>query len=142
MQLSPEDGWSFLAPPNFMPEAAPAQEPPVFRPIALEDVVLNVSNQEKSAAFYQRVLGGPPVVSGNLTMWFVMGNFRIGLLRPGPSGQKPGVARFGIRSAAFDSADAYRRLERIGVKTEVPTADGAVAFRDIDGTLFQVSPAR
>src|SRR5262249_29158351 len=49
-QLSPEDGWSLLNPANFLPEAVPLDEEPVFRPTGLYYVSLNVSDVDKSRA--------------------------------------------------------------------------------------------
>ena len=51
-QLSPENGWSFLRPPTFVPDAVTRQqEDAVFRPVGIDHVLLNVADAEASAAF-------------------------------------------------------------------------------------------
>ena len=57
LQLSPENGWSLLNPANFLPEEIAMTEEPIFRPMGMDHVVLNVKEPEKSVAFYQKFLG-------------------------------------------------------------------------------------
>lgn len=45
-QLSPENGWSFLKPPTFVPDAVVLQAEPVFRATGIEHVLLNVADPE------------------------------------------------------------------------------------------------
>ena len=128
-QLSPEDGWSFLNSPNFPAEAVAMQAEPVFRPIALSHVLLNVSDPQKASAFYRRFLG-LPAESG----WFQVGTARVGLQRT-PAGERAGVRHFCISCEAFAADAAVMRLQEIGA-TEVRISNGTLTFLDLDG--FQI----
>jgi catechol 2,3-dioxygenase-like lactoylglutathione lyase family enzyme len=140
LQLSPEDGWSLLNPSTFIPETPPMQEEPIFRPAALDHVLLNVADPEKSAAFYQKFLG-PPAQRNNNRIWFQIGTSRIGLLQT-PAGQRPGVNHFCVSAAAFNYDLAISRLKQMGAKIETPEVAGAAEFRDPDGSLIQVMGPR
>ena len=112
------------------------QEAPVFRATGLDHVLLNVSDPEKSVAFYQRFLGKPSPGNNNRT-WFQVGPSRIGLLRT-PAGQRAGVNHFCVSAAAYNYDEVIRRLQQMGVETVAPEVAGAVEFRDPDGLLIQV----
>ena len=139
-QLSPEDGWSFLNPASFLPEAATITDQPIFRPTGLDHILLNVMDLDRSVAFYQKFLGRPTPGNNN-RVWFQIGPSRIGLLRT-PEGQRPGVNHFCVSSAAFDYAVVTRKLEQLGAKLETSEVEGAPQFRDPDGLLIQVMGPR
>ena len=131
-QLSPENGWSFLNAPNFPIETVSMQSEPVFRPIALSQVLLNVNDPEKAIAFYRRFLG-PPVESG----WFQVGTARVGLQQT-PDGERAGVRHFSVSCETFAADTAVRKLQETGA-TEVRITDGTLAFRDLDGFRILVT---
>jgi catechol 2,3-dioxygenase-like lactoylglutathione lyase family enzyme len=135
LQLSPENGWSLLNPANFLPEEIAMTEEPIFRPVGMDHVVLNVKELEKSVAFYQKFLGAP--MRNNNRVWFQVGASRIGL-QQAPSGQQPGVYYFCVKADAFNAEAATRRLQQIGAKVEAPEVSGTVRFRDLDGLMIQV----
>ena len=139
-QLSPQNGWSILNPPNFVPEEIAMQETPIFRPTGMEHILLSVTDPEKSAEFYQKFLGRVSQRNNN-RIWFQVGASRIGLLKT-PAGQRPGVSHFCVSAAAFNYSDAIGKLERLGAKIETPEVAGAVEFRDVDGSLIQVTGSR
>src|SRR5580704_9160363 len=86
VQLWTENSWRELS--NASPEAADVAEGSVFRPLGLDHMLLRVSNMEKSAAFYQKVLGVPPQRTANPPrIWFQIGGGRLGL---SPVGAGPG----------------------------------------------------
>ena len=134
VQLSPENGWSFLNPATFLAEKIAMTEEPIFRPVGLDHVVLNVSDPAKSAAFYQKFLGVP--TNSNDRIWFHAGASRIGL-QQAPSGHHPGVYYFCVKADAFN-AETATRLQQAGAKLEMPEASGTIRFRDLDGMLIQV----
>jgi catechol 2,3-dioxygenase-like lactoylglutathione lyase family enzyme len=135
-QLSPENGWSILNPPNFMPEAVPMRDEPIFRALSLDHILLNVSDTEASANFYQKIFGAP-VQRNNGRTWFQAGTSRVGLLKT-PAGQRAGVNHFCVSAAAFDYNVAIGKLQRLGAKIEKSEAENAAEFRDPDGSLIQV----
>jgi len=135
MQLSPENGWGLLNPATFTAEKIAMTEEPVFRPVSMDHVVLNVSDPEKSAAFYQKFLGVP--TRSNNRIWFHAGASRIGLQQT-PTGQHPGVYYFCVKADSFNTETATRRLQQAGAKVEMPEVPGTIRFRDLDGYLIQV----
>jgi catechol 2,3-dioxygenase-like lactoylglutathione lyase family enzyme len=140
LQLSPENGWSLLGPPNFMPEDIAVTEDSMFRPLAMDHVVFNVKELEKSAAFYPRFLG-MPVQRSNDRIWFQIGTSRIGLQET-PAGQRPGVQYVSVVVAPFAVETVTRRLQQIGAKLEASEIADTVRFRDPDGMLIQVTGSR
>jgi len=138
-QLSPSDGWSLLRPPTFAPEAIVLREESVFRPTGIEHVLLNVTDPEASARFYEKVFG-PASQRSNNRIWFRVGRSRIGLLKTTP-GQPPGVNRFSVSAELFNYDRAIARLRTLGATVERPETPGAALFRDPDGMLVQVTTA-
>jgi len=135
-QLSPENGWSLLRPPNFTPDEAAQPEAPIFQPTGIEHILLNVSDPERSAAFYEKIFG-PVTLRNNNRIWFQIGASRVGLLKT-PDGQKAGVNHYGVQAAPFDYDAAVKRLQALGAKVERAEVAGAPSFRDPDGALVQV----
>lgn len=137
LQLGAADSWSGL--PG-APEAVPAGGGPVIQPIGFDHILLNVSDSEKSAAFYEKIFG-PVTQRNNNRTWFQAGKTRIGLLQT-PSGQRPGVNHFCVSAAAFDYDAVAKKLNEAGAKVEAPEIAGAPEFRDPDGYLIQVMGPR
>jgi catechol 2,3-dioxygenase-like lactoylglutathione lyase family enzyme len=137
-QLSPEDGWSFLKPPTFAPDAVALKEDAVFRPAGIEHVLLNVADPEASATFYERLFG-PVSMRRNNRIWFQAGRSRIGLLKT-PAGQRPGVNHFCVSAEKFNYDAVVARLAALGATIAPQEIPGAPSFRDPDGMLVQVSP--
>ena len=137
-QLATSNGWSELAKGTASPESVPGSDP-VFRAVALDHILLNVDDPEKSAEFYSKILGAVTQRNNNRT-WFQVGKSRIGLLQT-PKGQKAGVNHFCVSAEAFDYDSVVQRLAAAGAKVETPELAGAPEFRDPDGFLVQVEPA-
>ena len=137
IQLSPENGWSLLKPPTFVPDDAVLEAQAVFRPTGIEHVLLNVADPEASARFYEKIFG-PVSQRGNNRIWFRPGRSRIGLLKT-PDGQRPGVNHFCVSAEPFDYDAVVARLAALGAKIEPAELPGAPSFRDPDGMLVQVN---
>lgn len=140
VQLSPENGWRFLTAPNFMPDAVGLKDEPVFRPTGIEHVLLNVTDPERSAVFYEKIFG-PVSARANNRIWFQVGLSRIGL-RQTPPGQRTGVDHYCVSAEAFSYDLVVQRLQDLGVKVEPAELPGAPSFRDPDGALVQVMGPR
>jgi catechol-2,3-dioxygenase len=136
VQLSADNTWKDLATNTASPEPGPAVGQPIFNPTGLDHILLNVSDPEKSAAFYEKIFGAVTQRNNN-RIWFQAGKSRIGLLQV-PAGQKPGVNHFCIAAAAFDYAAATKMLQSTGAHVEKPEVASAPEFRDLDGLLVQV----
>lgn len=142
-QLSPEDGWKFINTPNFPDELVSMTDEPVFQPIGLEHVLVNVSDLNKSMFFYLRFLGDPAQLTVD-RIWFRVGEARVGLQRT-PENESAGVHHFCISAAQFDYNTAVQRLRQLGAVPEPLEAGSQAAqgvqFRDPDGFRIQVLPA-
>jgi catechol 2,3-dioxygenase-like lactoylglutathione lyase family enzyme len=136
-QLSPENGWSFLKPPTFAPDAVVLQEAPVFRPTGIEHVLLNVADLEVSVRFYEKVFGAVSRRDNN-RVWFQLGRSRIGLIKTS-EGQRPGVHHFCVSAEPFNYDAVVARLAARGATVEPPERPGVPTFRDPDGMRVQVS---
>lgn len=140
-QLSPEDGWSFLNTPNFPAEMVSMKDQAIFRPLALDHVVLNVDDPEKSAAFYQRFLGRPAEPK-NDRLWFMIGKSRV-VLQQTAAGERVGVHHFGISVDRFDSDRAISKLQQVGARNvhRSDDAPGSVMFQDVDDFKIEAVPS-
>jgi catechol 2,3-dioxygenase-like lactoylglutathione lyase family enzyme len=135
-QLAADNGWNSLAGGTASAENVAVEGEPIFRPSGLDHILVNVSDQEKAAAFYERIFG--PVVERNKNrVWFQVGGCRVGLLQT-PSGQRAGVNRFCVSVDAFDYDAVVKRLQLAGARVEQSGVAGTPQFRDPDGMLVQV----
>lgn len=138
-QLAASGGWDQLKNGTASPEPVTGGDP-IFHATGLDHILLNVSEPEKSATFYEKIFG-PVTRRNNNRIWFQAGKSRIGLLQT-PAGARAGVNHYCVSAAAFDYETAVKRLEEAGAKVQTPEVAGAPEFRDPDGFLVQVmSPA-
>ncbi len=136
LQLASDNGWNLLLGGTASPEAISAGDP-IFRPIGLEHVLLNVSDPEKAAEFFAKILG-PVTERDKNRIWFRVGASRVGLLKT-PEGGLAGVNRYCVEVERFDYADVAKKLEGAGAKVQTPEISGAAEFYDRDGYLLQVT---
>jgi catechol 2,3-dioxygenase-like lactoylglutathione lyase family enzyme len=138
LQLSPEDGWTLLNPATFPSEAVTIGGAPIFLPAGIDHVLLNVSNLEKSGAFYSKFLGSH--TTANDRVWFQVGRSRIGLIET-PTGQHAGVNYFCVVAEAFDVGSAISRLQQLEVQEVARLTESAesLRFRHPDGLIIQVN---
>jgi catechol 2,3-dioxygenase-like lactoylglutathione lyase family enzyme len=114
----------------------------LFAPQGLGNVLLTVSDMDRSLAYYRMVYGTGlefPDSDNPDRVWLQLNNAtRIGLETVAP-GQTPRIARFGIKVAAYDHRRAVERLQQIGVEVLFESAaDGLIRFRDPDGITLEV----
>jgi catechol 2,3-dioxygenase-like lactoylglutathione lyase family enzyme len=140
LQLGAAESWKQLVAGTASPESLAVGGEPLFEPESIDHILLNVSEPEKSVAFYERIFG-PVTQRNNNRIWFQAGPSRIGLLQA-PAGHKPGVNHYCVGAPAFDYATATRKLEQAGAKIGAPEVAGAPEFRDPDGLLVQVMAPR
>jgi catechol 2,3-dioxygenase-like lactoylglutathione lyase family enzyme len=85
---------------------------PIFLPIGIRHVLLNVTNLEASTRFYERLLGRSiPGARGRV--WFPVGNSWLGLQRK-PRGNFASIYRLCIEAERFDIGAALRELRPAG----------------------------
>ena len=140
LQLATDNGWAQLLTGTASPEAISIDGEAIFRPTGIDHILLNVTDPEKSAAFYEKILG-PVTQRNNNRIWFQTGTGRIGLLKT-PAGEKAGVNHYCVAVEKFDYDTAVKRLQPAGVKFDMPEIAGAPDLRDPDGYRVQVMGPR
>ena len=140
LQLATDNGWTQLLGGTASPETISIGGEPVFRPTGIDHILLNVTDPEKSTAFYEKILG-PVTQRNNNRIWFQAGTGRIGLLQT-PAGEKAGVNHYCISVEKFDYDAALQKLQAAGVKHDKAEIAGAPDLRDPDGYRVQVMSPR
>jgi catechol 2,3-dioxygenase-like lactoylglutathione lyase family enzyme len=140
VQLSADNTWAQLSTGTASPEPGRSAGDPIFRPTGLDHILLNVSDPEASAGFYEKIFGAVTQRNNN-RIWFQTGRSRIGLLKT-PAGRKAGVNHFCVTAEMFDYAAAMKKLSSANARVEKPDVAGAPEFRDPDGLLIQVMTPR
>jgi catechol 2,3-dioxygenase-like lactoylglutathione lyase family enzyme len=140
LQLGAENSWGQLLKGTASPEQVSAAGDPVFRLTGIDHILLNVSNPENSATFFEKIFG-PVKQRNNNRIWFQAGKSRIGLLHT-PAGQRPGVNHYCVAAEPFQYEAAAKMLEEAGARLETSEVAGAPEFRDPDGYLIQVMVPR
>jgi catechol 2,3-dioxygenase-like lactoylglutathione lyase family enzyme len=140
LQLATDNGWAQLLTGTASPEAISIGGEAIFRPTGIDHILLNVTDPEKSAAFYEKILG-PVTQRNNNRIWFQAGTGRIGLLKT-PAGEKAGVNHYCVSVEKFDYDTAVKKLEQAGVKFDMPEIAGSPDLRDPDGYRVQVMGPR
>ena len=140
LQLALDNGWAQLLGGTASPETISISSEPIFRPTGIDHVLLNVTDPERSAAFYEKILG-PVTQRNNNRIWFQAGTGRIGLLQT-PAGQKAGVNHYCVSVEKFDFDAPVKRLQQAGVKLDSSEVAGAPDLRDPDGYRVQIMGPR
>jgi len=114
----------------------------LFSPLGLGNVLLTVSDMDRSLAYYRMLYGTgleSPDPDKADRVWLQLRNdTRIGLEMVEP-GQAPRISRFGIKVAAYDHGRAVERLRQIGAEVlSESAADGLIRFQDRDGITLEV----
>jgi catechol 2,3-dioxygenase-like lactoylglutathione lyase family enzyme len=90
-----------------------AQLKPVIQTRRLNNVMIAVSNVERSAAFYEKLFG-PPVRQGEATVFRVGEGPHFFALTAARGGAKPEFLSYGMTVADFDAERAMRTLADLG----------------------------
>jgi hypothetical protein len=86
----------------------------IFHPVAIWNVVLNVTDVTASTQFYQRFLG-KPIPGDRGRVWFEVGETALGLQRR-QEADTTAIHQLGVLVQSFDTGTAVRRLQRMGAK--------------------------
>lgn len=123
---------------TLMPGGRVTTDPAALIPIGLDHIMISVTDVEKSAAHYRKLLGQEASTEKNpQRVWFKLADTRIGL-EAAPAGQKPSFSHFGVKVAGFDRSTATARLEKLGIKVEAGSEKGTLRFRDLSGLSVEV----
>src|SRR5262252_4623032 len=93
---------------------AMAQSRPVIQTRRLNNVMIAVSNVDRSAAFYEKLFG-PPVRQGDTAVFRVGEGPHFFALMPVRGGAKPDFLSYGMTVADFDPERVMRALAEFGV---------------------------
>ena len=135
----------FLPAPDTLVTAAvpsPLVEPHkgLVTPRGIDHVLLHVADLARGVQFY-RILYGTEAAREKAPerVWFQIGDTRLGL-QQAASGQKPHIAHFGVKVAAFDRRAVTEGLVKLGA-TIAPSPDeaGALRFMDLDGIVVELN---
>jgi catechol 2,3-dioxygenase-like lactoylglutathione lyase family enzyme len=139
VQLWTDNSWSHLG-ETAAPAGIPSEGEPLLRPTGIDHILVNVSNVERSTAFYEKILG--PVInpaSRPRRTWFSGGGRgRIGLALSGPD-QKTGIDHYCL-TAPFDRASLGKAVEAAGAKIIQGDVAAGIDFLDVNGIHVQVIP--
>ena len=108
-------------------------------PKGVDHVLLQVADLEKGVQFYRILYGKEASRQKNPDrVWFQIGDTRLGL-EQAPSGQKPRIAHFGVKVAAFDRNGVIAGLKKLGAEVVAsPDETDVVRFRDKDGNSVEL----
>jgi len=136
----------FASPAGVVTAAVPSDLPVgsigLVRPLGMDNVLLQVTDMERSLAYYRFVYGnGLESVDAEYPdrVWFQLeSDTRIGL-EPISQGEMPRIARFGIKVAPFDRMAVTDALRAIGAEViATSSSPDLVRFRDNDGITLEV----
>jgi catechol 2,3-dioxygenase-like lactoylglutathione lyase family enzyme len=110
-------------------------------PKGVDHVLLHVSDLEKGVQFYRILYGKEASRQKNPDrVWFQIGDTRLGLEKT-PAGEKPRIAHFGVKVAAFDRGAVVAGLSKLGAEVIAsPDEPDVVRFRDKDGNSVELKP--
>jgi catechol 2,3-dioxygenase-like lactoylglutathione lyase family enzyme len=108
-------------------------------PKGVDHVLLQVTDLEKGVQFYRILYGKEASRQKNPDrVWFQIGDTRLGL-EHAPSGQKPRIAHFGVKVAAFDRGAVVAGLGKLGAEVIAsPDEADVLRFRDRDGISVEL----
>jgi catechol 2,3-dioxygenase-like lactoylglutathione lyase family enzyme len=132
MQLIAPGGWAALKTDTASPEIQPLQGQPIFRPLSLRYVLVNVANRAMAEQHYSKILERLQEAV------FSVGAGRLRLQQT-PEGGQAGVDRVTIFVGDFNpAAAAAERLIALGARMKKPERQGSLMFLDPDGFQIEV----
>jgi catechol 2,3-dioxygenase-like lactoylglutathione lyase family enzyme len=105
--------------------------------IGLDHIVLHVSDIEKSAEHYRKLLGPEVARSSNpARVWFQASTTRLGLEQVSAA---PQIHHVCVRIAGYDRRVASERLRALGVEIVSDSDEGLLRFRDPWGIVTELT---
>jgi catechol 2,3-dioxygenase-like lactoylglutathione lyase family enzyme len=108
---------------------------PLVKAHGFEHLMLHVSDLRAASGRFRTLFGLTPLESSPGRIFFRVGTVRVGL-EQAASGEKPGIAAFAIKVAAFDPGRVGQALEALGARVEPAERSGKrtiLRFADPDG---------
>jgi catechol 2,3-dioxygenase-like lactoylglutathione lyase family enzyme len=139
LQLTDAKSWATLTANTASPEPIEGAPQPAFRTVALDHILLNVSDPEKAASLFQQVLGVAPQREPD-RIWLPVAKARLGLTQT-PQGRRPGVGHFCLIVDPFEGAAASRKVQQAGSHLDFAEDPASPQLRDPDGYLIHIKTA-
>jgi catechol 2,3-dioxygenase-like lactoylglutathione lyase family enzyme len=136
VQIWADQSWKQLN--NAAPEAGPKQEA-LFQSRGMHHLAVQVSDMERSTAFYRKLFGEPTPGLGNPPQpTFQAGETRVLLYNPAPN-KPPKIDHFSVLVDNFDAASALKVVKALGANAEMSKQGTLNEFFDPDGIRLQVT---
>jgi catechol 2,3-dioxygenase-like lactoylglutathione lyase family enzyme len=125
---------------TIIPSRRVSQEEPAVQAIGFDHIVLNVTDMEKTAAFYRKFFGTEVSRSKKPeSVSFAAAKTRL-VLEPS-AGKTPGVDRISIKVAGFKTQVVTEKLKKLGVDVIASNEKDAVRFKDPNGFVMELKAA-
>jgi hypothetical protein len=108
----------------------------LVKPLALESVVLAVSDLAKSTQHY-RIFFGPESAATKDRVTFTIASTRL-VLEPAAAGQTPRVARWGVKVNPFDRRAVSDGIVKLGGSIVETGGTDALRFKDPHGLVVEI----
>jgi catechol 2,3-dioxygenase-like lactoylglutathione lyase family enzyme len=112
----------------------------LFRPSQLNHLTLNVSDLERSRAFYRKLFGGPQWTVSPAAESFDLGANLLGLYL-NPRGTPAGIDHFCIGLRDFNADTALSTLKQQSIDAQ-KAANSGIEFRDLDRIKVELVPEK
>ena len=113
------------------PSVQITDQAPVVTPIALERVVVLVSDLERALPFY-RLFFGAETRRDAEGAWFELADTRLGVLTA-PRGERPRIDHYCVNVAPFDRDTVATKITALGATLVADDDDAELHFKDRDG---------
>lgn len=137
-QLAQNGTWKQLSQTTASRQDYPVTDDPVFKPLAINEVFISVTNLEVDSLFYSRLLHQTGTLQAG-SLWFNVGNARLRLTQT-PVGQSSGINYFAVLVSNTDLGAAAEAVFAAGGIIETILPDG-FSFWDPDGHRVLVRTA-
>ena len=124
--LAVPGGWA----PSIEDAGNITEDKAIVTPLALENVILQVSDFDRAVAYYQKFFPGKLTKVGADRAWIQIAATRLGIARA-PVGTKPAISSFCVNVARFDRKTVSSKLQAIGAEiVETSSTDkGVLRFK-------------
>jgi catechol 2,3-dioxygenase-like lactoylglutathione lyase family enzyme len=113
--------------PSTEPAKPVSEAPPIVQPLGLENVILQVSDLDRSAAYYQKLFSGKTTRQQGM-IWIDVAGTRLGLAAAPPGG-KAVISSFCVKVKPFDRKAVSKKLEMLGAQVVPAGNAGADVLR-------------
>jgi catechol 2,3-dioxygenase-like lactoylglutathione lyase family enzyme len=137
-QLAQNNTWKQLSQTTASPQTYAMTENPVFKPLAINEIFISVTNLEVDSLFYSRLLHQTGVLQAG-SLWFNVGSARLRLTQT-PPGQNSGINYFAVLVSNTDLGAAAEAVFAAGGIIENILPNG-FSFWDPDGHRVLVRTA-